>query len=122
MCVCVCTFVCDTWYLGCLWFNTHINGRSYLLLPYMYLSYLKQAFLEGSRESSLSKCHHMYGHISLLDVQICSSHVEEITLCVSVSVDYSMSGLMKADKVNVPARYVRILGLRNKVPLFPIRL
>ena len=62
----------------------------------------------------------MSSHVSLQNVQICSSHVEEITLCVSV--DNSMSGLMKADKVNVTARYVHILGLRNKIPLFPIRL
>ena len=38
------------------------------------------------------------------------------------SVDNSMSGLIKADKVNVTALYVHILGLRNKIPLFPIRL
>ena len=56
----------------------------------------------------------MYGHVSLLNVQICSTHVEETTLrCVWVG--NLVSGLMEANKVNVPARYVHILDLRNKV-------
>ena len=83
MCVCVCTFVCDT----CTWgaFGLTFISMGGATCTYCCLiSYLKQAFLEGSREGSLAKCHHMYGHISLQNVQICSSHVEEITLCVIV--------------------------------------
>ena len=39
----------------------------------------------------------MYGHVSLLNVQIYSTHVKEATLCVCVG--NLVSGLMKMDKV-----------------------